>query len=251
MHLAPGERLEPIGGGSRVIVSPAHTFSTDTVLLANWSMPRPGDRCAELGTGCGMAALLWCTRSAPDAVYAIDNQPQACSQAARSAALNGFANLHVLSYDLREIPAQRASALPMPIELDVVACNPPYTPLGAGAPNPAAPKAAARHEQSCTLAEVAAAAARLLRWGGRFCCCLRPDRMPEAFATFTAAGLAPKRLRLVQHDLQKAPSLFLLECRRGGKPGLTIAPVLLLEDPPGTCSAEMRAIYGDYAEGHK
>lgn len=251
MRLFPGERLEPIGGGSRVVVSAAHTFSTDTLLLAWWAMPRPGEVCAELGTGCGMAALLWCARSAPRAVYALDNQPQACSQAARGAALNGFGNLSVLEYDLRRIPGQKAAALPLPIGLDRVACNPPYTPLGAGAPSPAPGRAAARHEQACTLAQVAAAAARLLRWGGRFCCCLRPERMPEAFAAFAQAGLAPKRMRLVQHSAGKAPSLFLLECRRGGRPGLAVGPALLLEEPPGTCSAEMRRIYGDYAEGHK
>ena len=67
----------------------------------------------------------------------------------------------------------------------------------------------------------------------------------------SAAGLEPKRLRLVQHRVQKAPSLFLLEARRGGKTGLTVEPVLLLEEETGACTAEMKAIYGEYGEGYK
>ncbi|HCM24221.1 MAG TPA: methyltransferase, partial [Ruminococcaceae bacterium] len=45
--------------------------------------------------------------------------------------------------------------------------------------------------------------------------------------------------------------LFLLETRRGGKPGLLVEPVLLLENSVGACSAEMRNIYGDYGEEQK
>lgn len=251
MQQRPGERLEPIGGGHHVLVSTAHSFSTDTVLLAWYAMPRRGERCAELGTGCGLVPLLWCCRSAPRDVFAVELQPEAVALARRSAAANGFAQIHVLQYDLKKICTARAAELPLPLALDVVACNPPYKPLGTGAPSPQDSRAAARHETGCTFAQVAAAAARLLRWGGRFVCCLRPQRLAEAMVQLNAVGLEPKRLRFVQHRLCKAPSLFLLEARRGGHPGLTVEPVLLLEDENGVCSAEMRDIYGDYGEGHK
>lgn len=251
MYLQPSEQLESIGGGHRIIVSMDHTFNTDTVLLASYAMPKRGEQCAEFGTGCGMISLLWCSRSAPKAVYALEIQSQACSQAERSAALNGFTQMHVLEYDLRRLIQEPAKELPIPINLDLIACNPPYKPLGTGIQNPQKSKAASRHEIGCTLEQIAAAAARLLRWGGRFTCCLRPERMSEAFRIFSAAGLEPKKMRLVQHRLEKAPSLFLLETRRGGKPGLLVEPVLLLENSTGACSAEMRNIYGDYGEEHK
>ena len=252
MQLLDGERLEPLGDGFGVIVSPHHTFNTDSVLLSAWSMPAKGERCAELGTGCGIVSLLWCARGKPAHVYAIEKQEEAAFQAARSARYNGFSNLHVCVLDVRTIPFEKPKTLPVPLELDRVACNPPYKPLGTGFPNPEGEKAAARHECACTFSEMAAAARRLLRWGGRFSCCLRPERLPEVLAVCEEMGLAPKRLRFVQHRLEKPPKLFLLECRRGGKPGgLSVEPVLLLEDPPGTCSPEMRAIYGAYADGHK
>lgn len=247
MQLCPEERLEPIGGGHHVIVSRRYGFTTDTILLAKYSMPRHGERCAELGTGCGMVPLLWCNRGCPGEVYALEVQPEACRQAQRSVQLNAFTHLHVLEYDLRNIAVQKASDLPLPLQLNMVACNPPYQPVGDGVPSPQGSRAAAHHEIGCTLTEVAAAAARLLRWGGSFFCCLRPQRMAEAFQTFSAAGLEPKRMRMVQHRLQKAPFLFLLEARRGGRPGLTVEPVLLLEE--ANVLTQLDGLNARYGEG--
>lgn len=56
-------------------------------------------------------------------------------------------------------------------------------------------------------------------------------------------GLEPKRLRMVQHDAAGIPGLVLLECRRGGKPGLRAEPALLLYGPDGRETAEHRRAY--------
>jgi len=47
----------------------------------------------------------------------------------------------------------------------------------------------------------------------------------------------------VQHDAVGAPGLVLLECRRGGKPGLRAEPTLLLYGPDGRETAEHRRAY--------
>ena len=101
----------------------------------------------------------------------------------------------------------------------------------------------ARHEQPGTLDEVVAAASRLLRFGGRFCLCHRPERLADLCCALRARGLEPKRLRLVCRRAGDAPSLLLLETRRGGRPGLDIAAPLCLEDGAGRPTAELDAIY--------
>ena len=63
------------------------------------------------------------------------------------------------------------------------------------------------------------------------CCALR------------ARGLEPKRLRLVCRRAGDAPSLLLLEARRGGRPGLDIAAPLCLEDGTGRPTAELDNAY--------
>ena len=80
------------------------------------------------------------------------------------------------------------------------------------------------------------------------CVCLRPNRLGEAVEVFHRADLEPKRLRLVQQRREKAPFLFLMECRRGGKPGMTVEPVLLLEGEDGSPTEEIETIYGDYRD---
>jgi tRNA1(Val) A37 N6-methylase TrmN6 len=48
---------------------------------------------------------------------------------------------------------------------------------------------------------------------------------------------------MVQHDAAGIPGLVLLECRRGGKPGLRAEPALLLYGPDGRETAEHRRAY--------
>ena len=65
----------------------------------------------------------------------------------------------------------------------------------------------------------------------------------KGLCAMTAAGLEPKRLRLVQPREGEKPNLFLVEGRRGGKPGLEILPPLPLAAADGTDSAEVQRIY--------
>lgn len=238
---------EPLGPNLHVLVSPCHSFNTDTLLLAHFSMPSPGQRCADLGTGCGAIPLLWCARGCPRQVLALELQEEGAALAERSAAENGFSeNLQVIRGDLREYKAL------LPHQgLDLIACNPPYYPQGSGAKARQPERAAARHEESMTLEDLCSAARFSLKFGGRLCFCLPVERLAEAAALCRAMGLEPKRLRLVQLRADRPPYLFLMECRRGGKPGLVGEPTLLLRQADGNWSQDMLEIYGDYREGSK
>ena len=67
--------------------------------------------------------------------------------------------------------------------------------------------------------------------------------MAELMELTRRHGLEPKRLRLVQHTAQSAPSLLLLECRRGGKTGLTVEAPLIMTNEDGSPTEEVDAIY--------
>ena len=156
---------------------------------------------------------------------------------------NGFAGeITILRGDAREYK----SLLPCQ-GLDLMACNPPYTSPGAGLLSADPQRRAARHGESLTLEEVAQAARYGLRYGGRLCLCLPAQRLGEAMGLLARYRLEPKRLRLVQQRLGKAPHLFLLECRSGGRPGgLQVEPVLLLEDERGRPTPALLEAYGEY-----
>ena len=101
----------------------------------------------------------------------------------------------------------------------------------------------ARSEVSCTLEDVCRAASYLLRWGGAFCLVHKPERLTDLLCLLRETGLEPKRLRFVVNRTGAAPSLVLLEGRRGGKPGLTVEPPLILQKPDGSPTEELDAIY--------
>lgn len=240
-----GKRWEPLSRGCRVLVTDGHGFNTDTLLLADFSMPRRGEACADFGTGCGAIPLLWAARGRPGKAWGIELQEEAAALAAESVRANGLeGKITILQGDVREIK----SLLPHQ-SLGLAACNPPYQAAGAGLVSGSPARRLARHGEALPLEGLAAAARYALGHGGRLCVCMRTQRLAEAAAVFHAAGLEPKRLRLVQARPGKAPYLFLLESRKGGKPGLETEPVLFLEGPGGGPSPELEAIYGDYREG--
>ena len=243
--LLPGEHFEPLSPALEVIVSRQHCFNTDTILLAWFSAPKHKDICCDFGTGCGTIPLLWEARYQPRRTYAIEIQDDAFSMASRSVCHNRLEEtITVLHGDLRAVCQSKEP--PFCEGLDLIACNPPYKEKGSGLVNPDAAKAIARHEQTCTLEEICAAAAKALRYGGRFCLCQRPQRLAEIMTILSQAGLEPKRLQLVQQKTSKAPSLFLVEAKKGSRPGLIVEPVLCIEDDSGDFSPAMQKIYGSY-----
>ena len=217
-----GEHIEPLGNGVQVIVSPHHAFGTDTVLLAHFSLPGQRDKACELGTGCGAIPLIWSRENRPASVTAVDIQAEACDLLQRSIALNHLENrIQVLHSDLLDLQGtEQAHRI-------------------------------ARHEMACTLEDIVRTAAKLLRFSGKFCLCQRPERLSDIICAMRQYDIEPKRLRFVQQRYTKAPKLFLIEGRRGGRPnGLVVEPALMMENDSGGLSEEMIAIYGAYKEAY-
>lgn len=234
-QLRETEHIEYINDRLQLIVSPEHTFGTDALLLAAFACVKPKDVCCDFGTGCGIIPFYWLREGAAK-VNAVEIQPLACSQVRRSLALNGIEDrFELIEGDLKELRGR----LPFGV-FDVVTMNPPYTPNGSGIMSTSAADQIARHETMLSLDELCAAAAKLLKTGGRFCICLRPERLTDAMVSMRRADLEPKRLRFVSQREGKAPWLFLLEGKKGRRPGLVTEPELHIE------SEEMERIVGSY-----
>lgn len=244
--------VEPLGNGVEIFVSENHHFTTDTILLAHFARAKASDKAVDLGTGCGTIPLLWIRENPPAEIAAAELQKEAVELLKKSILLNkengidSVAAVTPVLCDLRQL----RGVLPFGY-YTLVVCNPPYKPDGTGLKNPDAAKTAARHETDCTVDDVCKAAAELLQFSGRFCLCLRPERLCDVTEALRRYDLEPKRLRFVQQRKDKAPKLFLLEARRGSKKGfLTVEPTLFIEDESGGFSEEMKEIYGTYKEAY-
>lgn len=194
--------------------------TTDSFALGWFARPRRGDAVCDLGCGTGLLGTLLLARDASLRLVNVEQNADALALARRTFAENGWA-AEFRAGDLRE-----AAVLPAAGSMDYCVCNPPYFRAGSGKSAEGAARQAAREEAQCTLDEVCAAAARVLRWGGGFALVHRPERLADLLCALRAHGAEPKRLRFVAQRADAAPSLVLVEARRGGKSGLAVEPPL-------------------------
>jgi tRNA1Val (adenine37-N6)-methyltransferase len=232
--------FEQLWPGGPVFRQAAHfRLGTDSVLLADFVRTDARRRGIDLGCASGALMLLLLARAENLHMTGLELVPAAAELARENMEANGFAERSgIVCGDLRE----HRTLFPAG-SFDLVVANPPYYPAGSGFVSADADRAAARGELSCTLDDVCTAAAYLCRTGGSVCLVHKPERLSELLCTLTARGVEPKRLRLVCPRADSAPGLVLVEGRRGGRPGLTIEPPLLLQQADGTESAEVRRIY--------
>lgn len=234
--------IEQIGGGMELVVTPEHTFGTDSFLLSRFAAPKKRETACDLCTGCGIVPLLWFRgEDAPRLAYGVDLRRRAVEQLRLSVERSGLGGrVEPVEADLRDLRGR------VPLGgLDLVTCNPPYRARGTGLLSREESARVARHEVECTLEDVCRAAAGLLRFGGRFCMCQMPERLVDVLSAMREHKLEPKRLRFVQQTASSAPWLVLVEGKRGAKPFLQLESPLVLREN-GEISAEMAQIYGMY-----
>lgn len=197
---------------------------TDSFALGYFARPKAGDTVCDLGSGTGLLGTLLFARQSALTLHCVEISTEATVLAEKTFQENGWAEraqFHV--GDLRDF-----AVLPQAGSIDFCISNPPYFKAGSGFSCAEEGKKTAREESTCTLDDVCAAAARVLRWGGRFCIVHRTERLTDLLCTLRDHALEPKRLRFVLPRSDAAPSLLLLEARRGGKSGLSIEAPLVI-----------------------
>lgn len=244
--LLPDEKIEPLGNNMRIVVSPSHTFGTDAILLANFASLKRKDIACDMGTGCGIIPLIWCKDETKE-IYALDIQEKAISQLKKSLSINQIeGRIKAINCDLRQLKGVVEHG-----KFDLITMNPPYKPVGTGIESISEAERIARHEVTCTVEDACKTASLLLRYGGRFCMCHRPERLCDIIVSLRDNALECKRIRFVTEREGKAPWLVLVEGKRGGKSGVTVEKNLVMKDENGNPTKEFRSMFGDYMDGHQ
>ena len=187
---------------------------TDSFALAHFARPARGDTVCDLGSGTGLLGTLLLARENSLIIENVELSAPAAALARKSFLENGWEGRAVFhTGDLRN-----ASTLPLPGSVDYVIST--------------APNGSRTFSAPCVQA-----AKRILRYGGRFALVHRAERLTDVLCTLRASGIEPKRLRFLAKSADSAPSLLLVEGKRGGKSGLILEPPLI----PG--SAEWDRVY--------
>lgn len=226
-RLSENERIDEVNEKISLIQKKdGLTFGTDAFLLAAFIRPQKRVFAVELGTGTGIISLLLAAKERFEKIWALEVQEEFATLAARNVLLNRMETRVLVRHaDLREFGVEEIDR-----EVDVVFSNPPYMRTDSGKRNESDGKYIARHEVCGNIGDFCAAAARLLKYGGRFYCVYRPDRLSELMEALRKHHLEPKQMLFVHADSESEPSMVLLSATKGGAPSLRILPPLMLHD---------------------
>lgn len=215
-------------------------FGMDAVLLSGFTRVRDGGRVLDLGTGTGIIPILLEAKTGAAHLTGLEIQEDSADMARRSVRLNGLEDkIDIVTGDIRE-----AGSLFDAASFDVITSNPPYMTGRHGLTNPNDAKAIARHEILCTLEDVVAQAARLLKPGGNFFLVHRPFRLAEIMVVLHEYKLEPKRMRFVYPYADREPNMVLIEANRGGRPRMTVEKPLIVFKEQGVYMPEITEVYG-------
>ncbi len=239
--LMPEERLEDLQNGFHIIQNSAYfPFGTDAVLLAHFAQVKMGERVADFGTGGGIIPILLCARVPGVRITGLEVQPELCEMAQRSVALNGLdTQIDIICGDIKAAKSLLGTGL------DVVVTNPPYEKADSGKPHASEYVGIAKREMLCTLEDVAANAASVLRTGGRLYMIYPTGRFAELMAALVRYQLEPKVVQLVAARADKPPGFALVEARKGARPGMKFLPQLAIYEADGAYTPLLRKIYGE------
>ena len=190
----------------------AFPLSTDSIALAHFARLPKNATILDLGAGCGTLGLLLCAEDPHCRVTGIELDSNAHQTALHNAVQNGLAHrLTSICANIADLPT-----LIKPGSFSCCISNPPY--FSAGPRSKTVPYA--RRDDLCDMDTLMTAAAWALQYGGDFFLVHRPERLAELCACAAAHKLEAKRLCLLRHRVDGPVTLVLVQCRKGGKPGL-------------------------------
>ena len=227
--------MEQLHNGYTLELCPgSFPLSTDSIALSAFIKLPKNAHVLDLGAGCGTLGMLLCAKSGDCRITGIELDDKAHAAAIQNAETNGVTDRYSsICTDLRKIETAVHAG-----SFQVCISNPPYFSGGMASKD----FAVARQEQHCSLEDLFRAAAWALQWGGDFFLVHKPERFAQLAACAVRYNLEPKSVQLLRHRKEGPISLILVQCRKGGKPGLVWQEQHLYE-ADGTPSAYFQSLY--------
>lgn len=218
--LKDGEVTEEFFGDKKIIQNVnLYRFTSDSILLSRFARAKFKDDVADFCSGSGVIGFHFlCLNPQIKSLTLFEMQASLADMSRRSAEMNGF-DCKVVNCKLQDIGREYDD------RFSLILCNPPYE--RAGFENASPEIAVCRKELTLTLPEIAEAAFRKLKFGGRLAILNRADRTAELFYTLKQHRLEPKRMQFVCGAEGAKPYLVMVEAVKGGKPDIEIMPPLV------------------------
>lgn len=198
---------------------------TDAVLLGAWTNVEGATQILDVGTGCGVVALMLAQRALHAQVDAVDNDPASCFEATYNAGQSPWAARVAVHHSaIQSFSTSKA--------YDLIVSNPPY--FSNSLRPPSAGRTQARHAITLTLIELLTACHRLLSPHGQVSLILPEDSVIELLTAAEANQLYLQAQCRVVMKPGQLPKRSLLQLGRQAVPVTTTELVVL--NPDGTRS---------------
>ncbi len=227
--ISKDERIEDLQcKGLKIIQNKAlYTFTSDSVILANFLKIKPKESAVEIGAGCGVISLLASAKNQFKSIKAFEVEPQLADLAKRNIVLNNLQE----KIEIIEDRVQNYNKYLKKAEIDVVISNPPYmkenqkTIVNSVREN-------ARHDRLLKLDELCKVASDMLKFGGRFYLVYSAERSGELIHSLINHDLQPKTLFFTENGKGKVV-LVVIEAVKGGRAGIKVLPNLVTNKQDG------------------
>lgn len=214
-------------------------FSFDAIALVHFCRFNHRHRYIDLGTGTGVLPLIGTSLGAGH-ITGVEINGVMANMAERSVIYNHKFNVvSIVQGDYRTMNYQQFGSKPF----DGVLVNPPYFDHRRGEVPNNHHLSLALHDSCTSIADVCAAASRLIKNKGRLWMVYSAPRLSELIHTLTAVGFAVKRIRMVHGMIHKPAKIVLVEAIKGGEQGLIVEPPLIVYSQPNVYTEEVSRWY--------
>jgi len=216
-----------------------YRFSIDSLILAELAQPLEKGQILDLGTGCGIVALILAKKFPKASIKGVEIQKEMVERAKRNAKINNLEkNVEIVHGSYAKLSDLFAEA-----SFDYVISNPPYRQIGSGRINPYEEKAVARHEIFSDLFTLLKNAYYVLKPKGKLGIIFTARRITDLLYLAREVDLEPKKICFIHSFSHEEAQGVFVESVKGAKRGETIVkPPLVIYESPGVYTKEAQKI---------
>lgn len=220
MDLEKGERLEDLGCKNLKIIQNKnlYTFTSDSVILANFLKIKSKESAVEIGGGSGVISILATAKNKVKKIKIFEIQENLQKLCEKNIKIN---NLN----DVLELIADDVRNFKKYVEVgsqDVVFSNPPYFLVDK---TENSVRKFARQEVFLNLKDLIKISSQMLKYGGRFYLIYPASRLCELIYECEKNDIKIKKLFFTENK-NKVVNLVVIEGRKNGSDGVQILPTI-------------------------
>ncbi len=213
-----------------------YTFTSDSVVLANFIRTHTNDSAVEIGAGSGVISILVQAKNPIKKIFAFEIQKQMADLARKNVEINNLQEkIEIIADDVKNFDKYIEKG-----KFEVVFSNPPYFKTTNFVQNEVSK--IAKEEVSLSLEDLVKISFALLKDKGVFYCCHIAERSAELISCCQNNGLTVKEMFFTENGKGRV-KLVVVKCVKGAKNGVKVYPNLITNEENGDYIATLHTKY--------